>query len=181
MLCKGGFSVGKEDVVMPDFNQHEKQADSNISFVIELINLRDGSDEQKWKYPDWMITGCFYSAVHIIEADIFVSKSVYFLKDGKQQNSLSINHSKDMQQLFRSESLPTSNHYLRKQIIAADRNGFIDNFVKAYMDLEEMSHRSRYDCYEKCGKDAKRSIKKLNLIVSEFNKRQGTSLNIISE
>lgn len=166
---------------MSNFNQHESQADSNISFVLDLRELKDSSEEQRWKYPDWMVTGCFYSAVHIIEAEIYALKVVFFVKDGKQFSSPEINDSKDIQQLFRSESLPTSNHYLRKQIILADGNKFSPEFVKAYMDLEEMSHRSRYDCYEKCGKDAKRSIKKLNTIVNEFNARQGTSLKTIPE
>lgn len=166
---------------MSNFSQHATQADSNISFVFDLMKMKDETENPKWKYPDWIVTGCFYSAVHIIEAEVFVMKTVFFVKDGKEYSSQNVNDSKDLQPTFRSQSLPTSNHYLRKQIISADSNGFSEEFVKAYMDLEEMSHRSRYDCYEKCGKDAKRSMKKLNIIIKEFNVRQNSSLKVFPE
>lgn len=166
---------------MPNFTQHVAQADSNISFVLDLNNLKNSGEEPKWKYPDWMVTGCFYSAVHIIEADIFAMKNVCYVKDGKELSSANIEDSKNLQHQFRSESLPTSNHYLRKQILIAHGNGYTDEFVKAYMDLEEMSHKSRYECYEKCGKAAKRSVKKLNVIINEFNTRQKYSLATLPE
>jgi hypothetical protein len=166
---------------MPNFTQHVAQADSNIMFVQDLNSMTTGDENPKWKYPDWMVTGCFYSAVHIIEADIYAMKNVYYVKDGKELCSADIEDSKNLQHLFRSESLPTSNHYLRKQILIAPGNGYTDDFVMAYMDLEEMSHKSRYECYEKCGKAAKRSVKKLNVIVNEFNARQKLSLKVLPE
>ena len=166
---------------MPNFSQHATKADSNIDFVKHLRDIVDDSPEHKWKFPDWIVTGCFYSAVHMIEAEIYSMKIVYFQKDGEETSSTEVNDSNDLQPIFKSRSLPTSNHYLRKQIISAPSNNFTPDFVKAYMDLEEMSHKSRYDCYDKCMKDAKRSVKKLNTIVGEFNSRQGTELKLLPE
>lgn len=166
---------------MPDFSHHATTADRNIDFVKELKEIKDSSEDPKWKFPDWIVTGCFYSAVHMVEADIYSMKVVFYQKDGKECSSTKVNDSNDLQDEFRSRSLPTSNHYLRKQIISAPSNKFTSDFVKAYMDLEEMSHKSRYDCYDKCAKDAKRSMKKLNVIIGEFNTRQGTSLHELPE
>lgn len=166
---------------MPNFAQHTTKADNNIDFVKHLREIVDDTEEHKWKFPDWIVTGCFYSAVHMIEAEIYAMKTVFYQKDGVETSSADVNDSKDLQPVFKSSSLPTSNHYLRKQIISAPSNGFTPDFVKAYMDLEELSHKSRYDCYDKCGKAAKRSMKKLNIIVGEFNTRQGTQLVLLPE
>lgn len=52
---------------MPTFVEHESQAASNIDFVNEIFKL---SDNNGLRFPDWYATVCFYTAVHVIEAEI---------------------------------------------------------------------------------------------------------------
>ncbi len=150
---------------MPGFDAHIVQADSNIAFVKEI--------QKSGKFPDWLVTGCFYTAVHLIEADIFTKKTVYYKDSHVPVKPLSgINHSEDVRKHFPKESLvPHSPHYLRKVIINTKGNNYSPDVADAYANLEEHSHVSRYGCYSNCEEFVEESIEGLNLIIEDFNRK----------
>jgi|GEM_PF-5466365 len=159
---------------MPDYNAHLAQADSNISFVNSLKSLID--EKGCLRFPDWLVTACFYSAVHIVEAHIFKMNPVYYRDKGHSVECKNVNHSEDVRNYINRELVPHSPHYLRKGIVTTRENGYSDAFVDAYGTLEEDSHTSRYECYSKCSKLVKRSLNNLNQISSEFNSKCGENL-----
>ncbi|MDR1760041.1 MAG: hypothetical protein LBR60_05895 [Fibrobacter sp.] len=162
---------------MPNFEQHQSQAASNISFV-SFLNAEG-------KFSDWLLTGCFYSAVHIVEATVFLLPEVsclFEVKGKKLPYKGRILHSDDLKKNKPfNEFIPCSNHALRKKILIGTPSIFDKDYFEAYSDLEELSHKSRYDCYTKCNKRKERAIKKLNTIIKKFNERKfsGTPLATI--
>lgn len=148
---------------MPIFYAHVRQADSNIEFVKEI--------RKSERFPDWLVTGCFYAAVHLVEADIFTKTTVYYKDSHGPLTPLSgINHSEDVRKHFPKESLiPHSPHYLRKVIINTKGNNYTADIADAYANLEEHSHVSRYGCYSNCEEFVEESIECLNLIIDDFN------------
>lgn len=158
---------------MPIFSEHERQADSNIQFVCDLTNLQDVNGSIK--YPDWIVTGCFYIAVHAIEAMIFALPLVHFYRNNSAISDKDIKHSKDLAKYFSTKDKPVSTHYLRSVILTASQNGFSDDFVNAYKTLEEKSHESRYNCYAKCSKLVMKCKKQANVIIKEYNSKNTQS------
>lgn len=150
---------------MPDFNAHIIQADSNIEFVKNI--------QQSKKFPDWLVTGCFYAAVHLVEADIFTKNTIYYKDNHGPVKSLSgIRHSEDVRKHLPNEAVvPHSPHHLRKVIINTQGNNYSSDVADAYANLEEHSHVSRYRCYSKCEDFVKDSIDDLNLIIGDFNQK----------
>ncbi len=152
---------------MPSFEEHKSQAVSNISFV-SFLNAEG-------KFSDWLLTGCFYSAVHIVEATVFSLSEVTYsfeVKGKKIFHKGKIFHSDDLKKNKPFNVIPCSNHALRKKILSGTSSVFDENYFEAYKDLEEFSHKSRYNCYTKCDKQKGRAIKKLNTIIEKFNERK---------
>lgn len=156
---------------MPSYTEHEFQADSNILFVKHLV-------EEKSFY-DWAVTGCFYSAVHIVEAMIHFAPEISYEREGKILKA-NVNHTDDLKRLVPPKGIiPDSNHVLRKRVISSSTDIFTYDFYNAYKDLEAFSHASRYQCYSKCHKKITLAVKRLNYIVEQFNLKCKTKLHTI--
>lgn len=150
---------------MPSFDQHEIQASNNIGLVRDLMNLTTGGENPCLKYPDWVATVCFYSVVHVIEAEIFMMDVVYYSYNGKKLALKDIFHSSDFKRVFPSSTMPTSPHFYRQLVVEDSRNGFTPEVQDAYKNLYEYSCQSRYKCSNDCSKNVKKSRKALNIIV----------------
>lgn len=48
---------------MPDYQEHENQAQHNLSFLCDVNHRLD-------KYLDWQVTICFYAALHLINSHL---------------------------------------------------------------------------------------------------------------
>lgn len=107
---------------MPTFIEHEVQAASNLAFVDEIFKL---SDNDGLRFPDWYATVCFYTAVHVIEAEIYQMATVYYNFNGKPMALTGkIRHSSDFKLFLGRTTLPTSPHFYRRLVVDDSRNGF---------------------------------------------------------
>lgn len=151
---------------MPTFDQHIRQALSNVEFVKFLAQSPEG-------FSDWSITGCFYSAVHFAEAVINRESSVACrLANGECIEGRDVGHSSDPKGIdFKSNRPQKSNHWYREQIISLNRDYFGDDFERAYKSLYQLSHQSRYNCYEDCADDLPIAREYLDEIVLQMRDR----------
>lgn len=163
---------------MPNFVEHEMQASNNRDLVNDLMNMKQGdSSDSPLKYPDWVSTVCFYTAVHVIEAEIFAMTKVHYCYRGNKVVSETINHSSDFKNIFTGSTLPTSAHYYRKLVVEDSRNGYDDKFMDSYGNLFEYSCESRYNCYKKCSKNVLKAQKALKVIL-DFHKSHYKESNL---
>ena len=152
---------------MPSFLEHEEQAISNINFISDVCSaLVD--ENGNLKYPDWYVTGAFYAAVHIIEADLYKMSEIFYTLNGVVGSTTVLHHSSVFRTLFEQNSLPTSPHFVRAMLMSDIRNGYGQDVKDAYDSLYEYSCKARYECY-KGHKNVKRSLKHLKTIV-DFHK-----------
>lgn len=143
---------------MPDYNQHMVKADSNIGFVQFLISEK--------RYEDWAVTGCFYSAVHLIEMAIYCNSSIKF--DGAD-----IKHSSDIEKRFpKATPVPSSPHAMRKRIVESNQDYFGRDFLRAYRTLERLSKESRYMCYEIDEDYLKAAVDDVNVVIKHINAKE---------
>lgn len=150
---------------MPDYNQHSLKADSNISFVNFLI--------QSDRFDDWSVTGCFYSAVHLIEMAIYGNKNIKF-----QGND--IFHSNDICNVVPSPTpVPNSPHAMRKKVMEANPGYFKRDVLSAYRTLERLSKESRYMCYEIDENYLNAAISNLNVVIGVINSMEGLSFPLV--
>lgn len=165
---------------MPSFEEHRRKAESNIGFVSHLYENR--------LYNDWAVTGCFYAAVHIAEAALFKEERVSYRtgRDRKSQVVITpgngqkkIEHSSDISGVIpKPTPFPHSPHAMRKLLI--ESNGFFgDKYAACYRNLEEMSHSSRYQCYDVNRNMVEWAVENLGVIIAVSNSREGTAFPAI--
>ena len=100
---------------MPIFIEHEAHAASNLAFVDEIFKL---SDDNGLRFPDWYATVCFYTAVHVIEAEIYQMATVYYNFNAKPMALTGkIRHSSDFKLFLGRTTLPTSPHFYRRLVV----------------------------------------------------------------
>lgn len=120
---------------MPTDAQHMKKYKDNKS----LLNSSEMNIETT-KYHDWVVTVAFYSAVHIIEGEIFKNATILG------------NH--------------TENHEQRSQIVAShDR---FKNIRAQYNQLKTRCWVARYDAHSTKKKQAKKMLEYLEHIENEL-------------
>jgi len=133
---------------MPSYTAHISQVNKNLSFLASINHFNSN-----W---DWQVTVCFYSALHMVNAHL--DKSIK-------------KHYKSHQQ---TESV--LNPYNKLSPAKLD-----EEIYTAYISLKNLSKRSRYLCHEDNGdserdyptyeKHLSKAIKKLDLLLSHFNKK----------
>jgi hypothetical protein len=143
---------------MADFQVHLSQAKHNESLANYLVDK---------PYYDWVITACFYSAIHYFEARLFAmmaevnnkhsDTSVPLDSEGKQKYSI---------------------HRWREELV---QNHFPQLIWRSYRKLKENSELARYLTNPSCQEldkpaysyfqpnDSKKSIESLENIKSGFN------------
>ena len=160
---------------MPTFIEHEAQAASNLAFVDEIFKL---SDDNGLRFPDWYATVCFYTAVHVIEAEIYQMATVYYSYNGKPMALTGkIRHSSDFKLFLGRTTLSTSPHFYRRLVVDDSRNGFTADVSAAYNSLYEYSCKARYECFKKCHKNVKRSREAIDKIVAFHKSKYESSLS----
>lgn len=146
---------------MPDYSQHQIQADSNIAFVNFLISNN--------RFDDWSVTGCFYTAVHLIEMEIYGNNDIRF-------QGTDIQHSNDISNMVPSPTpVHNSPHAMRKKVMESNPAHFDRNVIGAYKTLERLSKGSRYLCYEIDEYYLNEAIDNLNVVIDDVNKRECVS------
>lgn len=157
---------------MPSFDQHIKQAQHNIEFLISFYKT--------YKFNDWAITVSFYTAVHIIEA-IIARKGEIKFKDKEYK----IQHSDQLSNILKTykDSLPknfseefiTHHHVMRKLIVNENFPQVSGWFNLLYND----SRTARYRKYQwenyKVDLVVKTSLKEL---IEWANKESGAKLSL---
>lgn len=150
---------------MPSFDRHINQAKSNIEMARLLLD--DGN------HPDWVITGCFYAAVHFTEAIINRESPITCLfSNGSECKSDNADHTEE----FRHEDKRITNtwrstHWYRERIIEHNPDYFGDCYEDAYRSLSELAHTSRYGCYDGCADDVPVMREKIAEILSHMADR----------
>jgi len=138
---------------MPDSATHEERAKRNIEFLKSFYPSK--------KHPDWTVTVCFYTAVHIIERAIYASAGTLKFK----RKSITALHSDDLQ-------YPVGRHEKRRLIV-------IENFSeisRPYTKLYSQSKTARYLKFEiPHERIGPLSIDPLNQIIEWSNNNFGTT------
>lgn len=149
---------------MPNFQQHLDQAKHNR----DLAKLLDNSFKDK--YNDWVVTTCFYTSLHLIEAMIYhndnlrVPSSTYPRYDAKTTVSKTgVQHSFQLE-----DDYGKSGHELRDRVIK-DNLWFFKNVGLTCSFLRNMSQSARYDCQAMTLDDTAESFQKLYDAAKDFN------------
>ncbi|MDO9289289.1 MAG: hypothetical protein Q7T83_10930 [Thermodesulfovibrionales bacterium] len=103
---------------MPSYSDHIAQATHNEEFVSFL--------KGHLKYKDWLITGCFYSAIHYVEAVFF--------------NMPNIKHTESSIPKYPDGRYKYTPHPWRKELIKQN----LPRIFIYYRKLESNSHTARY-------------------------------------
>jgi hypothetical protein len=106
---------------LAQFDEHIQQANKNLHFL-EYINKCES------EFCDWHVTGCFYCAVHLVNAHL----SLHNMQYRKHVDVKDALNPKNQTSLSSGTALP-------------------DNEYLAYTKLQSLSRRSRYLVNEKDG------------------------------
>lgn len=149
---------------MPDFHCHIEQAKHNRTLASVL------NSENKGKFSDWVVTGSFYSVLHMVEAMIYgcdhlLAPSSSFPRFGTHTlvKVSNVRHSIDLEPNYARKG-----HELRSCIIN-DNLWFFKDVGKACQALRGMSQSARYDCQQMNEEDADFAMRKLFNAIKEFN------------
>lgn len=121
---------------MPSFEEHRLQAEHNYRF----IKVIDGAVQPN-EYDDWVVTVCFYAAVHLVEAAISVAGIIAIREDvtGPSVNVENPGHSECLSDRLRR----SSPHLIRKYILEWNGKAF-PGCQGPYTRLWENSRAARY-------------------------------------
>lgn len=109
------------------------------------------------KYPDWVITTAFYSALHFVQHEIFPLK-----EDGKDYLNFDIYYYK----LSRTSKKFKSKHYITKELVSI----YIPSINGYYRWLFDNCMNSRYKSYNVSKDEAERARDFLSKLKNELKK-----------
>jgi hypothetical protein len=146
---------------MPSYDKHVAQAKHNRSLVTEL-----SAD-----YCDWIVTVCFYSVLHMVEAMIYECEHLRAPSNplprfSTQRTLVKISGVKHSSEL--SKNYCRNGHELRDCLIS-DNFWYFKGVGRSCMILRGVSQSARYDCQEIDGDDADFARDKLFEAVTDFN------------
>jgi hypothetical protein len=128
---------------MPNIPERIRQARHNFKF---LESLENGG--LSGEFSDWVVTVCFYTAVHYIEAGIGLSETLFIEPSRGRRDRVSNSSSSDP---HCSETLVsqagiynTSQHNARKLVLRWNTRAF-PGCVEAYGTLLDQSKSARYN------------------------------------
>lgn len=134
---------------MQESNVHIDHAQHNINFLNTFKNNTE--------YTDWIITVSFYSAVHIIEAVIFIKQPDV---DGK-----SFRNSEDYMLERKKLNDRISNHAARRFLVSR----FFSEISSYYNLLDTKCHTARYFDYKITSGISAKALVYLNEIIKWSN------------
>ncbi|MDR1759727.1 MAG: hypothetical protein LBR60_04290 [Fibrobacter sp.] len=144
---------------MPSFDKHKAQAQHNENLANHL------NTSQKGLFNDWVVTACFYSSVHLVEA--MTSKSKHLMVPANNDSRYpkdrpvplvkrsGVSHTSDLENLFNKRG-----HELRDCVLR-DNSWFFDLVGITCSYLRKESQTARYECQEITQDDADKAIVKL--------------------
>jgi hypothetical protein len=150
---------------MPSFDSHLNQATHNAKLISAMVGNDLISSTPDKNFSDWYSTISFYSSVHYLEA-LFYSLHVFIIfKNNSKQR---VRHSDEAKRIFNEKIYSEveshrlsknfaqcfstmrkgihSAHQARKRIIL-DNPDTLDAFYEPYGNLEEVSKKARYFCF----------------------------------
>lgn len=150
---------------MPSFEKHVAQAAHNRSLASFL------DKEQKDNYNDWVVTVCFYTVLHLVEAMIHEcdhlrapSNAYPRFSENKTLVKISnVKHSADLEPNYGRKG-----HELRDCVIE-DNRWYFKRVGDVSLALRSMSQSARYDCQAMVREDADFALSKTFEAVTDFN------------
>lgn len=150
---------------MPTFDKHIDQASHNR----DLAKILDC--EHKGQFNDWVVTVCFYSVMHMVEAMIYEcdhlrAPSNPFPRFNSQRTLIKIpnvKHSIDLEQNYARKG-----HELRDSVID-DNLWYFKGVGKICLILRVFSQSARYDCQSVTKEDADDARNCLFDAIKDFN------------
>lgn len=150
---------------MPSFERHVDQAEHNRDLA-KMLN-----SDKKNLFNDWVVTACFYSVVHMVEAMIFMCDHLRapsnplprFDTNKTLVKISSVKHSIDLEQNYARKG-----HELRDRVIE-DNMWYFKDVGKVCLALRGLSQSARYDCQDVMEDDADGATGMLFDAVKAFN------------
>lgn len=150
---------------MPSFDQHVNQASHNKLLAFDLHQNKNGL------FNDWVVTVCFYSAVHMVEAMIHenehlripVNSGARYPEKRSTVKKTGVKHSYELEHDYDKKG-----HELRDCVIR-DNSWFFKIVGTVCNSLRDISQSARYDCQSISTEDANEVRDQLMLAVVEFN------------
>ena len=127
---------------MPNIPERIRQARHNFKFL-ESLEIARLSGE----FSDWVVTVCFYTAVHYIEAGIGLSETLFIEPSRGRRDRVSNSSTSDPQcseTLATQAGIYTSQHNARKHVLRWNTKAF-PGCYEAYGTLLDQSKSARYN------------------------------------
>jgi hypothetical protein len=135
---------------MPNFSDHNLQANKNIDFLNYLIS-------NCAEYYDWKVTVAFYTSVHIVNAHLAYVVDQHYQRHGDVENAL--NYANNM-----SPARISENTYIAyKRLHNLSRRS-------RYLIHEDAKNRQEERCHFISENHFKKAINRLTEIIEYFNK-----------
>ncbi len=152
---------------MPSFDKHKFQAEHNEKLATFLNTTQRGA------FNDWVVTVCFYSAVHLVEAMVFKCRHLRVPADTgfrypknrpvPMVKRSGVTHTSDLHDHYTK-----SGHELRDCVIRDNRWYFGDVGTTCAF-LRKESQTARYECQQIIQDDADKAVKELSNAIRFFN------------
>lgn len=150
---------------MPSYEQHVEQAAHNKALASDLHQNKKGL------FNDWVVTVCFYSTVHMVEAMIHENENLRvptnsgtrYPESRATVKKTGVRHSYELEQDYDKKGHELRNWIIRDNVWFFKLVGTICN------SLRDISQSARYDCQSISTDDAEEVRDQLMLAVSEFN------------
>lgn len=156
---------------MAEAAAHLRQATRNHDLIDKLDAGAISND-----HPDWIVTVCFYTVVHLVEAIFGVAKNVKFGEPGQSITVEGPVHSDappPVCPISRGQT-GTSPHRIRGTWIRWNPMLIPGSCGKAYKNLLEMSYTSRYNCQDVAPSEANAARRDMGVAWDMLNSRYAT-------